>query len=80
MSKSRSCTGGSVDVMVGAHTGADIVGALLVAPEELGVDMRTGAREGVMIARGHGRSAPATGLSGEQSRLAGLMDRILGRR
>lgn len=50
--RTRGCwTSGSLKVMVGARTGADIVGAMMVAPEHVGVDMKSRASEGVAIGR-----------------------------
>lgn len=54
----RCCMGDSIEVAVGARTGEDIVGAMLVAPEEVGVDMRARAGEGASI----GRAALASGV------------------
>jgi len=72
------CTGGSVEVSVGARTGADIVGAMLVAPEEVGVDMRSGASEGVAIAKGRARTGHHD-LTGPDAALARLIARETGR-
>jgi hypothetical protein len=76
----KSCVGGSIEVMVGARTGADIVGAMLVAPEQLGIDMSGRASEGVTI----GRAALAEGLSGvvgsrDHDALRRLIGQALGR-
>lgn len=49
--KNKSCVGGSIEVACGARTGSDIVGAMLVAPEQVGVDMASRATEGVTIGR-----------------------------
>lgn len=52
------CMGDSIEVACGARTGEDIVGAMLVAPEEIGIDMQKRAGEGVSI----GRTALASGV------------------
>ncbi len=49
--KNKACVGGSIEVACGAKTGSDIVGALMVAPEQVGVDMASRATEGVAIGR-----------------------------
>jgi len=74
------CTGGSIQVACGARTGGDIVGAMLVSPEELGIDMHARAGEGVSI----GRAALAAGMrevvgSGSSDELRRLLGRALGR-
>lgn len=51
MKQEKCCTTGCVETSVGARTGADIVGAMLVSPEELGINMRERALEGVDIGR-----------------------------
>lgn len=47
----KACTAGSIVVACGAKTGSDIVGAMMVAPEQVGVDMASRATEGVSISR-----------------------------
>lgn len=74
------CTGGSIEVTVGARTGGDIVGAMLVSPEEIGIDMQGRAGEGVSI----GRASLAAGMrevvgSGSSDELRRLLGRALGR-
>jgi hypothetical protein len=74
------CTGGSIEVTCGARTGDDIVGAMLVAPEEIGVDMQSRASEGVSI----GRASLASSMqevvgSGGSNELRRLLGRALGR-
>lgn len=51
MAKEKCCVGGSIEVACGARTGSDIVGAMLVAPEQVGVDMSSRATEGVSIGK-----------------------------
>lgn len=78
--KNKSCVGNSIEVMVGARTGADIVGAMLVSPEQVGIDMRARAEQGVSV----GRAALAESVSEvvesqDHDALRRLIGRALGR-
>ncbi len=76
MKTNKACTGASVQVTCGARTGADIVGAMMVAPEQVGVDMSSRAEEGVSI----GRSQLHAGLKEVVgSSYTDVLRRILGR-
>jgi hypothetical protein len=76
MKSNKACTGASVVVACGARTGADIVGAMMVAPEHVGVDMTSRAVEGVEIGRSqlHEGSGEVVGSS-----YTDVLRRILGR-
>lgn len=71
----RSCVGGSIEVNVGARTSGDIVGAMLVTPEEIGVDMRRDAARGVQLGKQRA-AAPSEG--GDHAPLRKLLGKILG--
>ena len=82
--KDQSCwVGNTVVVSVGARTGEDIVGAMLVAPEELGINMRERAGEGVSIGREAlstgTRAVVGSGSSDSSDELRRLLARTLGR-
>lgn len=84
--RNPACTGNSIDVCVGASrqseiyddtvgAGGFVVGAMLVPPESVGIDMRERAERGVSL----GRQAMVSGLSEASSplsRIRRLLSRI----